>query len=690
MSNTTLEREPRPRRRRRGRRHRPTVSPQAVRIARWLESHLGLVAGVCLGGLAISITIGAILALHRLADRPIEVSPVVAEPVVRPEPRPPAVAVRPAPPTLEKEIESIDALLSARRLAEARRIALEAVRERSGDPDERALVEERLERIEDGLAFHRSLARAARLRAPFPIRILGRGSVEVVGAEEAGFLLRRIEGGPTAWPFRDIAAADLFAVAEWLGLVEREPQTALRYLSRHADRGQAEAIVGQAVARRPELLTAARACFGLDFLAGLEVERPEPVEAPVEPPHVPPTDQESPVVDGPGPAPLSGPAELTARVVRGVASLAWAPVAGARSYSVEVRRPGASRFEEVDATDATGWSTVLGEDGARHGFRVRAVGGDGLPGPSSSVVEVEVEDRRPPRRPTLVAALDRGRVRLSWPEVEAGDLRGYRVERATQVEGPFEAVHPGLLPGRKRVHEDRPASGRRWCYRLVAVDRSGNESAPSRVGIVDVVRTVSIPRRRSGGRPLDAPTIAALDVDLGHVTIRWMKTVREDVAGLVVERRTGDGDFAPIHDGLLPPDVESLVDALPPAGWVYYRVVRYDDRGQASPPSSVRSLDVPAFPDPVAPVAFEAFADGDGIRLRWANADEGGVRITVHRRLLGEDRFRAYARLVPDADSYLDRLVEPGQTWQYQLVVEADGYSAATEPVGATAGRPDR
>lgn len=90
----------------------------------------------------------------------------------------------------------------------------------------------------------------------------------------------------------------------------------------------------------------------------------------------------------------------------------------------------------------------------------------------STPTGVLAEDRRPPAAPTgLTVAVSPGAVQLVWDRNTEPDLAGYRVYRTGVRISVMETVP---------LYQDRGAeSGKTYSYAVSAVDKSGNESAPS-------------------------------------------------------------------------------------------------------------------------------------------------------------------------------------------------------------------
>jgi len=100
-------------------------------------------------------------------------------------------------------------------------------------------------------------------------------------------------------------------------------------------------------------------------------------------------------------------------------------------------------------------------------------------------VEVDYRDLYPPPVPEGLVALfqmeaQEGRVRLVWEASRAPDLAGYLVYRRSPDTQEFLPLTPEPIPATE--YQDRDlAAGATYSYRVTAVDRAGNESAPSEV-----------------------------------------------------------------------------------------------------------------------------------------------------------------------------------------------------------------
>lgn len=122
------------------------------------------------------------------------------------------------------------------------------------------------------------------------------------------------------------------------------------------------------------------------------------------------------------------------------------------------------------------------------------VEGKELESSDSQPVTVTPRDIFPPAAPQgLVAALLPGStpgtvvVDLSWSINLETDLAGYRVYRSEQESTRGQLVTPDLLPT-PALRDTTVEPGHRYWYTVTAVDRAGNESAPSTPVAVDVTQ----------------------------------------------------------------------------------------------------------------------------------------------------------------------------------------------------------
>lgn len=135
------------------------------------------------------------------------------------------------------------------------------------------------------------------------------------------------------------------------------------------------------------------------------------------------------------------------------------------------------------------------EFGTAYLYTVRSVaqfGADLVESADSAPVTVTPRDTFPPATPTGLEATAvpatpqaPAYVELSWAISPEGDLAGYNVYRAEGIDSPGERENKDLLPT-PTFRDISVAPGRRFYYRVSAVDRAGNESPQSPVVTADV------------------------------------------------------------------------------------------------------------------------------------------------------------------------------------------------------------
>jgi hypothetical protein len=123
---------------------------------------------------------------------------------------------------------------------------------------------------------------------------------------------------------------------------------------------------------------------------------------------------------------------------------------------------------------------------------VISVDGNEIESDNSEPVTVAAVDNFPPAAPQgLVAAVLPGAVPstfvvdLSWSINLETDFAGYRVYRSEQEGVRGQPVNTDLLPT-PAFRDNSVAPGHRYWYTVTALDRTGNESAPSSSSAVDI------------------------------------------------------------------------------------------------------------------------------------------------------------------------------------------------------------
>jgi hypothetical protein len=218
-------------------------------------------------------------------------------------------------------------------------------------------------------------------------------------------------------------------------------------------------------------------------------------------------------------------ASVVARVTESAIELSWPaptrtssgdplpPLSGYRIYRAEKEGSATSTLPQVPAqtkAEMPAAPLALSETNSyrdtsfsfdhTYVYTVRSViqaGGNLLESSDSEPVTVTPRDIFPPAAPQgVVAALLPGSaqgsvvVDLSWSINLETDLAGYRVYRSEQEGARGQLVTPELLLT-PAVRDTSVQPGHRYWYTVTAVDRAGNESAPSTPVAVDVTQPAS-------------------------------------------------------------------------------------------------------------------------------------------------------------------------------------------------------
>jgi len=210
----------------------------------------------------------------------------------------------------------------------------------------------------------------------------------------------------------------------------------------------------------------------------------------------------------PAPAPIQ---EVRATVLETGVQLNWAApstvsggapltsLGGFRIYRAEISPQGAERIPPVLAglSPTPSYLDQQIEWGKTYQYTVRSVaqyGGESVESGESHALEVTPKDVFPPSAPldlvgvfVPAAANSPAAVELSWDISPEPDAAGYYVYRAGENEEKAQRVTPALLPT-PAFRDISLSLGTTYRYEVTAVDRSGNESRPSKPVVMKIPR----------------------------------------------------------------------------------------------------------------------------------------------------------------------------------------------------------
>jgi len=173
------------------------------------------------------------------------------------------------------------------------------------------------------------------------------------------------------------------------------------------------------------------------------------------------------------------------------------PPSAGQNAPKQPQGPWKSPLLQLGASPTPGFRDVSFDYGKPYAYVLRSVVDSPL-GPlesnDSNQIEVTPKDIFPPAAPQgVVVALQPGAapgsliVELSWPINVEPDLAGYRVYRSDKEGERGSLLTPELLPS-PTYRDTTVESGQQYWYTVTAVDRAGNESAPSSAVAAEVAQ----------------------------------------------------------------------------------------------------------------------------------------------------------------------------------------------------------
>ncbi|MCL6480810.1 MAG: fibronectin type III domain-containing protein, partial [Firmicutes bacterium] len=190
-----------------------------------------------------------------------------------------------------------------------------------------------------------------------------------------------------------------------------------------------------------------------------------------------------------------------------------APLPGPVHYRIYRAAPPEPAEVPLGMSPAPYYRDAQAEFGRVYRYRVTAVAhyaDDAVESAPSAAATVTPEDRFAPVPPSgLVAvfvpatAAAPAAVELSWSASDESDLAGYHVYRSEQPESLGMRLSAELLV-QTTFRDAQLTPGRRYYYRVTAVDRAGNESAASAPVAMEIPREE---RPEARGRPTEETTL---------------------------------------------------------------------------------------------------------------------------------------------------------------------------------------
>ncbi|GAA4983500.1 pectinesterase family protein [Kineococcus glutinatus] len=271
---------------------------------------------------------------------------------------------------------------------------------------------------------------------------------------------------------------------------------------------------------------------------------------------------------------------------------------------------------------------------------------------------------------------DTSRVKLDWSSNKEKDLAGYLVYRAGSADGEFVRLTTTARSSSDYNDTTAPAGVPSY-YRVTAVDKSGNESAP-------VAATAT---RKDKTAPAVPAALTGTRSDAG-VVLDWADNAEADLAGYVVSRATGtSSSFAKLVT--LTAGTSGYTDTTAAAGTDYrYRVSALDLSGNTSTAAAVAVV----VPDTAAPAAVRkltATASTTSVKLDWSSNGEDDLAGYLVDRAGSADGEFVRLTATPRTSSDFSDTTAPAGVPSWYRVTAVDEAGNESTPVVVSATRKD-
>jgi fibronectin type 3 domain-containing protein len=362
--------------------------------------------------------------------------------------------------------------------------------------------------------------------------------------------------------------------------------------------------------------------------------------------------------------PLSPPAALKARQAGMSVRLSWEAAEGSvRGYEVfksNRREAGYAKvFPKNDLLlqPVMEWFDWQVNEGGDYYYFVKTAGENNRRSKPSDTLHFFIPDETPPRAPQgLLAKTERGKITLTWQPNREPDLKGYLVERSSDVQ-----FHSRLLlttnPIDKPTFTDEllPASQTTYGYVVFAIDRAGNRSAPSTL----------VKAAMPDETPPQAPFIVSLENNGDKVTLGWSKNAEPDVAGYRIYRSPVDSErWQKAGESV----TQTFTERLEREGRHRYAVTAVDKAGNESPRSTPKTLTYSKDTAPKPPSSGTAVAKNFDIVLSWKPAAPAPKSYLIRRTEGDGSHPVELAQLPGNAQEFKDVRAATNKEWVYSII----------------------
>ncbi|NJO01489.1 MAG: hypothetical protein HC880_07190 [Bacteroidia bacterium] len=303
------------------------------------------------------------------------------------------------------------------------------------------------------------------------------------------------------------------------------------------------------------------------------------------------------------------------------------------------------------AIDYAFFKDSLPDNTTEYAYRVRGITPFGKVGPPSEAVQGQGHaDLSGLLRIDKAEVLNNEEVRLSWQFLPAfqAEIQGYVVERADRADGPYQAIHEGVLSVQPMKYQDRPTQTQNY-YQVLALDKSGKERARSFPCLVQL---------EDNQAPGSVLGLTGRIDSLGIVRLQWQPNPESDLQGYRVFRANDPKEeFIEVSQQIITNSYfQDTVSLRTLSRAVYYTLTAVDQNYNNSDFAPFLRLTRPDTLSPVAPVFMRTRQSGDTISVTWINSSSDDVAYSeLYRRDLADST--RWKNLIPGHQLSLRQLI---------------------------------
>lgn len=282
-------------------------------------------------------------------------------------------------------------------------------------------------------------------------------------------------------------------------------------------------------------------------------------------------------------------------------------------------------------------------------------------------------DRTAPALPynIVIESQDAEHMLITWeyPDEVSDDFQGFLIARSTKVDGnSIQLTDEPLPPGTRSFIDEGFDELDNNFYFIGAVDTAGNGAVafPVHGGYIDSI-------------PPAPPTGLTGSIDTnGVVTINWEQGTERDLIGYRIHFANQDDHVFMSNTNELITET-SFSDTIPLnvlTEEIYYKLVAFDHKHNASDYSEMLTLKKPDLVPPVAPIFVAYEIKEDHIYLKWAQSTSHDLLSThLYRRMLPDGEYEEIYMVTDHQDTYgemKDSTTVAGNKYEYRIEAKDD------------------